>query len=190
MVIDLTQWNVQIDWESSLSETVESQQCSPDMISSSLLDFLTSLKLLERLGVIGQGYEDSDPWIICFEGLHWRQLKSLKLSYVIISRNELESLISTHRLSLRELTLDRVDLVNGLSKVADWNTMTKEMGAFLTLNVVTLANLMEDRNDSGVPHWLEDEHHKALAGNLMGQHPYTVFLEEVNWDSVAVARRT
>jgi len=186
----LTTVDIQIDWESSLSHTVRSQQHSPDMVLSSLLDFLTSLKLLERLGIIGQGYEDSEPWITCFEGLHWPQLKRLELSYVIISRNELESMISTHRLSLRRLTLDCVHLVNGGSKVADWNNMTKELGAVLTLDVVSLANLMEDRKDNGVPRWLEDELHEGLAGNLMGQHPFTLIVAEAERYRIAVAKRT
>lgn len=186
----LTAVEIDIASESFLRSTVQSQQHFSNLLLSSFPGLLSSSKLLERLKITGQGHADCKPWITCFEGLHWPRLKTLELSYVVISRDELESLIPNHRQSLRELKLIIVHLVNGSNKVADWDTMSNELGALLTLNVVNLANLTEDRHDSGVPDWLEDEHHEGLAQNLMGQHPYTVFLEEVNWDIVAVARRT
>jgi len=186
----LTTVEIQIDWRPSWGHIVQSQQHSPDMVLSSLPDFLSSSKLLERLSVMGYGYKISELWITCFTGLHWPQLKSLGLSYVVINCNELESLISMHRESLRELTLDCVHLINGWSKVADWDSMTNELGACLALTVVSLVRLLEDPKGRGGWVWLEVEHQKVLAGNLMGRHSYTVTLEEAGRSRIAVARRT
>ena len=166
----LTTVEIEIDANSSLSRTtVQSQQHAPDIILSSFPDFLSSSKLLKRLCIRGESYHYSVLWITFFEGLQWPQLKSLELSGVTITYDELENLVSMHRQSLRELTMGSIHLISGKSKVLGWDKMTKELGEYLTLNIVSLVGLMEDPEDGGTSFYLEDEDHQGLARNLMGQ---------------------
>lgn len=107
-----------------------------------------------------------------------------------VSIDELENLLSMHRQSLRQLTMDGVHLVSGKSKAVGWDKMTKKFGEYSTLNVVSLVDLMEDLEGLDSPSCLGDKDHKRLAGNLMGQCSYKVNLEEVDGAHIAIARRT
>lgn len=187
----LTTVEIDIDSMPYLSRTaVQSQQHPSDMVLSSFPDFLSSSKLLECLGIRGNGYCWFMLPITFVEGLQWPQLRILELSCVTVSCDELENLVSMHRESLRELTMHGVHLSNGKTRVVNWDEITKELGECLTLNVVSLVRLVDIPEDVGIPMYLRAEDHKGVAGNLMGQCSYTVNLEEVDGAHIAIARRT
>jgi len=177
----LVSLNLMIEWTSVFGTRDNDGLFTDDLAIANCRSFLSSLKLLENLEVIGDWFDESEPWIMCFDGLHWPQLKQLELIGLTITRAQLLNLTLMHKSSLRELRMISICLIDRVADDGNWDFKTKELGKSLTLNGVSLCNLAEESDVPviyGRPAVIE-QNHVRLASNFMPEHPLSWSTEEL-----------
>lgn len=139
--------------------------------------FLEWTPLLEHLEIAGYRNHGMISWHDYFRGISWPRLKYLELKTLYATHDDLKDFFRSHKASLRMLKMSSVCLARQASGAWDWDAMTTETGKYLTLNKVSLSILEEEVSPLDFlrgPGRIENERHRALAANIMGQRPLAI----------------